>query len=63
VNNTVASPFLTTQQLTCSPGYAIDPMNRLNNTVNTTCTQFGNWSTFTNCTGNFHILVQFQASI
>ena len=44
--NTTANNHGTTIRATCATGYAIDPRNSSNNTINTYCTQNGTWSTY-----------------
>ena len=46
VLNTTDSNYSTAVQVVCNPGFAIDPLNLLNSSVNTVCTESGNWSTF-----------------
>jgi hypothetical protein len=46
VLNTTDSNFTTAVQVVCDVGYAIDPLNLFNNSINTVCTSSGNWSTF-----------------
>jgi len=44
--NTTDSNFLTAVQVVCNAGYSMDPLNLLNNTINTVCKSSGNWSTY-----------------
>ena len=44
-NNTYTF-YRTTVLVTCNSGYAIDPLNYLNNSVSTTCTADGSWSVY-----------------
>jgi len=44
--NTTLNNYTTTARVTCITGYAIDPFNWSNNTVDTYCNEFGNWSTY-----------------
>jgi len=46
VLNTTNSNFSTVVRIVCNFGYAIDPLNLLNNSANSVCTSSGNWSTF-----------------
>jgi len=46
VINTTNSYISTTVQVLCASGYAIDPLNSLNNSITTVCTSSCNWSTF-----------------
>lgn len=46
VVNTTDSNFTTAVQIVCDAGYAIDPLNLFNNSINTVCMSSGNWSTF-----------------
>jgi len=62
-NPSSTSSFGTSVTITCNPGYAIDPMNPLNITIITTCTQFGNWTTFATCTGIFHASIRALSSV
>ena len=38
--------YTTTVLVTCNSGYAIDPLNYLNNSVSTTCAADGSWSVY-----------------
>jgi hypothetical protein len=44
--NTTLNNYTTTALVTCITGYAIDPWKWSNNTVDTYCNEFGNWSTY-----------------
>jgi len=46
VLNTTDSNYTTAVRVVCNDGYAIDPLNLFNNSVDTVCTSSGNWSTF-----------------
>jgi len=53
--NTSNTIYSTTVRVTCKPGYAFDPMNFSNNTVNTVCTQYGTWSEVPDLCQSMHV--------
>ena len=44
--NNTDTYYTITVFVTCNSGYAIDPLNYLNNSVSTTCTAEGSWSVY-----------------
>ena len=46
VLNTTDLNYTTAVRVVCNDGYAIDPLNLFNNSIDTVCTRNANWSTF-----------------